>query len=73
MDPEVFEEVESILQTINEEHALLKERIKNMIKEYHFYHILEAKCEEIAEKQHHSQYFEKLHQFICEGAAGSHP
>ncbi len=66
MNPELFAEVENVLETINKEHAELQERIKNMIKEYHFYHILESKCEEIAATHHPSQYFEKTHHFLCE-------
>jgi hypothetical protein len=66
MNPEVFEEVENLLQSINAEHAELNERIKNMMRDYHFHHILEEECAKIVEVEQPSQYFEKVYLYIQE-------
>ena len=64
MDLTIFKEVTQILDALNEEHNQLKDDIKNMIAQYHMYHILADKCEEIAKVVSPQNYFETLYHSI---------
>jgi hypothetical protein len=48
MDLSIFNEVSESLKILNEQHRTLHTVIKDMISEYHMYHILSEKCEKIA-------------------------
>lgn len=45
MDSELFSEVSQSLKILNEEHRKLHTTIKDMMLEYHLYHILKEHCE----------------------------
>ncbi len=60
MDSSVFNEVSQILKKINEQHRVLHTTIKDMMNEYHYYHILEEECAKIAIENPHT-YFESLY------------
>ena len=63
MDLTIFKEVTQILDALNEEHNQLKDDIKNMISQYHMYHILSDKCVQIATNTPKT-YFETLYHSI---------
>lgn len=63
MNLTIFAEVVQSLDAINEEHQRLQLEIKNMMKQYHIYHVLNEKCQEICVRNPHT-YFETLHHSI---------
>lgn len=63
MELSLFDEVSNSLKALNEQHRIIHTTIKDMIAEYHLYHILKEKCEEVALTSP-SNYFETIYHNI---------
>ncbi len=62
-DLTIFNEVSESLKMLNEQHRILHTTIKDMMSEYHTYHILSEKCEEVAVVSPYN-YFENIYKLL---------